>query len=225
MNKSKIEWCDLTWNPITGCLKGCHYCYARKMAYRLKGRYGYDAEYPFRPTLHLDRLEEPFKLDKNKPKKIFTCSMGEMFGDWVPIMWIKTIFRVIEANKPHQFIILTKYPENVFDLENDIPWNAWIGVSVENQEHVDRITVLKNMGVNHVKFVSFEPLLGEVDCDLEGIDWAIIGAQTNPYKPPKKEWVVQIHKQAKELDIPVFLKNNLQPIFPNTKLIQEFPKL
>jgi len=37
MNKSKIEWCDYTWNPITGCLHGCEYCYARRIANRFKG--------------------------------------------------------------------------------------------------------------------------------------------------------------------------------------------
>ena len=37
MNKSKIEWCDHTWNPITGCLHGCPYCYARKMTERFSG--------------------------------------------------------------------------------------------------------------------------------------------------------------------------------------------
>ena len=37
MNKSKIEWCDHTWNPITGCNHGCHYCYARTMTARFSG--------------------------------------------------------------------------------------------------------------------------------------------------------------------------------------------
>jgi protein gp37 len=34
MNKSKIEWCDYTWNPVTGCLHGCDYCYAKRIANR-----------------------------------------------------------------------------------------------------------------------------------------------------------------------------------------------
>ncbi len=34
MNKTKIEWCDSTWNPVTGCLHGCEYCYAQKIANR-----------------------------------------------------------------------------------------------------------------------------------------------------------------------------------------------
>lgn len=37
MNRSKIEWCDHTWNPITGCRQGCEYCYARKMTARFAG--------------------------------------------------------------------------------------------------------------------------------------------------------------------------------------------
>jgi protein gp37 len=37
MNKTKIEWADYTWNPVTGCLHGCEYCYARKIANRFKG--------------------------------------------------------------------------------------------------------------------------------------------------------------------------------------------
>lgn len=37
--KSKIEWTERTWNPVTGCTKlsiGCQNCYAAKMATRLK---------------------------------------------------------------------------------------------------------------------------------------------------------------------------------------------
>lgn len=37
MNRSKIEWCDHTWNPITGCRHGCKYCYANHMVKRFAG--------------------------------------------------------------------------------------------------------------------------------------------------------------------------------------------
>lgn len=37
MNRSKIEWCDHTWNPITGCRHSCEYCYARRMTARFAG--------------------------------------------------------------------------------------------------------------------------------------------------------------------------------------------
>lgn len=37
MNKTKIDQCDSTWNPVTGCLHGCEYCYARGIANRFSG--------------------------------------------------------------------------------------------------------------------------------------------------------------------------------------------
>lgn len=42
MNKTKIDWCDSTWNPVTGCLHGCEYCYARTIAERFRKREGYE---------------------------------------------------------------------------------------------------------------------------------------------------------------------------------------
>ena len=36
-DKTKIDWADATWNPVTGCLHGCEYCYARKIAERFGG--------------------------------------------------------------------------------------------------------------------------------------------------------------------------------------------
>lgn len=36
-SKTKIDWCDATWNPVTGCLHGCEYCYARRIATRFGG--------------------------------------------------------------------------------------------------------------------------------------------------------------------------------------------
>ncbi len=46
MNKTKIEWCDSTWNPVTGCRHGCEYCYAKHMANRFKGN-GFESIMPF----------------------------------------------------------------------------------------------------------------------------------------------------------------------------------
>lgn len=37
MNKTNIEWCDCTWNPVTGCYHDCSYCYARRIANRFGG--------------------------------------------------------------------------------------------------------------------------------------------------------------------------------------------
>lgn len=45
--KTKIDWCDASWNPVTGCLHGCEYCYARRIAERFGGVY-YEDELPNR---------------------------------------------------------------------------------------------------------------------------------------------------------------------------------
>ncbi len=82
MNKTNIEWCDYTWSPVTGCLHGCSYCYARKLAKtRLRGRCGYPQDNPFTPTFHPNRFDEP--LSVKKPSRIFVCSMGDLFGEWM----------------------------------------------------------------------------------------------------------------------------------------------
>ena len=207
MNRTKIEWADFTWNPLTGCTRGCAYCYARRMAYRLRGRYGYPQYDPFAVTFHEDRLHEPSQ--RKKPAKIFTCSMGELFDPMVKWPWIQEIFFEMVANPQHTFQVLTKQALRV--LEHSLPNNCWIGVSQDGRyTDVEDIEKLSYSGAS-VKFVSFEPLLARIPVvDLDGIDWVIVGAMTGPGAvSPEKEWVLDIIKEARDYDIPVFLKDNL----------------
>jgi len=211
MNRTKIEWADFTWNPITGCTRGCTYCYARRMAYRLRGRYGYPQDDPFAVTFHEDRLHEPSQ--RMKPAKIFTCSMGEMFDPKAEWMWIQRIFTVMRLTPHHTFQVLTKQIQNVLDRDWNIPNNCWLGISVDGKYTDDSMFhYLLNIKAK-VKFVSFEPLLGQIpdlDPNLTDIDWVIIGAQTGPGAvPPEKEWVEDIIREARIEDVPVFLKDNL----------------
>lgn len=127
MKKTKIDWADSTWNPVTGCLHGCEYCYARAIA----NRFGWHANEPdinerilyeipvfdgkkqpypfdFAPTFHQYRLGEPAAW--TKPRTIFVCSMADLFGDWVPDEWIKQVFEACEAAPQHRFLFLTKNP-------------------------------------------------------------------------------------------------------------------
>jgi protein gp37 len=110
MNRTKIEWTDYTWNPITGCLHGCEYCYARKIAARFKKVFPNG----FEPTFHQERLRDPF--DVKKPSKIFTVSMGDMFGEWVHGKWITQVFDVMGACNWHTFLVLTKNPKGIRKL-------------------------------------------------------------------------------------------------------------
>lgn len=202
MNKTKIEWTDYTWNPVTGCKHNCPYCYAKKISNRFYGN--------FEPTFHPERLKEPYKL--KKPNKIFVVSMGDLFGEWVPKEWIEQIITVAKENPQHIFQFLTKNPIRYVQLNTtrlSFPKNCWLGTTVNTQEDTKRILNLNCMsGVNKI-FVSFEPLLGEINYPPL-FNWVIIGAQTNPELQPKKEWVQNIINDAWGRNIPVFLKDNLK---------------
>ena len=165
--KDSIGWADKSWSPVTGCRHGCPYCYARRMAKRLAGRYGYPKDNPFQPTFHPDRLDEPAKC--KKPSRIFVSSMGDLWGEWVPIDWqervlLKTTW--VRA-RHHRFLFLTKNPKGYrrFNWQGRFREQLWIGATITNQADADkRIPELLETGGN--TFVSLEPLLGPVDMDL-----------------------------------------------------------
>lgn len=220
MNRTAIEWTDFTWNPITGCSRGCVYCYARRMAYRLRGRYGYPQDNPFTVTFHPDRLVEPGQ--RKKPSKIFTCSMGELFDPEAKWIWTEQIFTAMKWTPHHTFQVLTKQPQNVLDRHFKIPHNCWLGISQDGRYTDDSMFhYLLNIEAK-TKFVSFEPLLGPIlGLNLDEIDWIIIGAMTGAGAvPPRKEWVANLISAARAYDVPVFLKDNLHwPL-----QIREWPK-
>lgn len=221
MNRTKIEWTDLTWNPCTGCLHGCWYCYAKKLAQR------FPKVFPrgFKPTFYPDRLLEPWK--RKKPAKIFVCSISDLFAPWIPRNWMETVIKYCWlCPVPHTFQFLTKHPEMIPPLP--FPENFWMGttVTMENQDW-KKILKIKNTFARGVKFVSFEPLLGRLPShvSLGGIDWIIIGKLTSSKKVKLDySWVHEIEAEAMLHKIPIFMKNNLKPEFPG-KLIQEFPKI
>ena len=231
MNRTKIEWTDYTWNPITGCLHNCPYCYARKMAYRLRGRYGYPKEDPFKPTFHEDRLTEPCQI--KTPSKIFTVSMGDMFGSWVPRHWVDKILGIMWTchhwRHGHVFQVLTKAPQNIHIFIEQFPPNLWLGVTVESPNSEWRMNhildpTLRKKGLK-VRWVSIEPLHGPVRL-REDLDWVVIGAETGNRrgkKVPEKWWIEAILKQAEGLGIPVFMKDNIYPYWKEP-LLQEFPE-
>ena len=178
MADTKIEWADATFNPITGCTpisEGCEHCYAKRMATRLAGRYGYPADDPFRVTVHWDRIEEP--LHWVKSRRIFVCSMGDLFHNDVPLNVTKDIFDVMRQAGNlygHTFMVLTKRPKRMAEfidlLQRDkgpdfrrwpLPF-VWLGVTAENQARADeRIPILLQIPAA-VRFVSIEPMLGPI---------------------------------------------------------------
>lgn len=187
MNKSKIDWCDYTWNPVTGCYHGCSYCYAKRVAERFGKKFpdysGYpidhngchiidsqfiDTPYPyiFEPTLHAYRLDEPIR--KTKGAKIFVCSMADLFGEWVPDEWIEDVFKTVNKCPQHTFMFLTKNPRKYGFLNGKFynynckwPENACFGTTITKQEDAKRI---RDLPYGSAKtFLSIEPMIGPVD--------------------------------------------------------------
>jgi len=221
VNRTKIEWCDRSWNPLTGCLHGCWFCYAEKLCKR------FPKIFPngFEPTFYPDRLIEPWKAKKSY--KIFVCSISDPFAPWIPRAWMKEIITYTWiCPVEHIFQFLTKHPEGIPQIP--YPKNFWMGTTV-TMEHQDWINIRLITRIQAgVKFVSFEPLLGRLPShvSLKGIDWIIIGKLTGSKKVKlNPDWVWEILEAAKKLKIPVFMKNNLSPEFPPLFRIQRFPKI
>lgn len=223
MNKQgpgKIDYCDYTSNPLVGCNHGCDYCYARKIAltrWKNNPRIQCNLCKKFIPHFHEERLDEIYRL--KKASKIFLNDMSDMFGAWVTPYWIDTIMATIHDNPQHTFLLLTKNPMRALSIE--FPDNVWFGTTIDTQKRANsNLEIIKNIDAC-IKFISFEPLLEELSVNLKGIDWIIIGANSNKgaKKPPKK-WADKLIKQARKKKIPIWVKNNYH--YP--KKIKEFPK-
>ena len=238
-----IGWCDFTWNPVTGCWgpggtpekpSHCPYCYAKRI-------YEERLSKSFEPTFHPERLGQPAK--EKQPSKIFVCSTGDLFGDWVPRDWIEAVLDVVKQCPQHTFQFLTKNPARYKDFRTNWPDNAWAGMSVSQQAAFSRKRWDLGWSVASVVFVSFEPLLGptrlaprtgrwlslsgEVAASHPAYRpyWAIIGEQTGPGpKPPVEDvvrWATDLMADLRRLDIPIFVKRPLSNRIPNAP--KQFP--
>ena len=216
MATTKIEWSEKTFNFVTGCTPisdGCKNCYARRMANRLKGRFGYSKNNPFAITYHPERLLEPESW--KKPTMIFVSSMGDLFHKDVHDFVILEIFKHIPRR--HIIQLLTKRPERMSEFfkiykEDIYTDNIWCGTTIENSEVYYRIDYLAQIQVNN-RFVSFEPLLDDIAVkhpeifDLEFMDWVIVGGETGTgARPMKPEWVRNIRDICLKKKIPFFFK-------------------
>lgn len=208
MNKSAIDWCDFTWNPVTGCPNGCHYCYARKQAARFSGDIRlnkaspqithagggtYILEQPFKnskdaviqfpagfePTFHRYRL--PMPAQKKKPAAIFVCSMGDLFAPVIPTKWIVDVFDACADAPWHTYLFLTKYPQRYEQLEHlaILPHESNFWYGTT----ITRAAELERIGclpMNANRFISIEPILEPIDIDARPLHSAI----------PYADWVI-----------------------------------
>jgi len=207
---SSIEWTESTWNPLTGCTKispGCKHCYAERLSERLQAMGQRNYRNGFKLTLQPHMLDLP--LHWRKPQRIFVNSMSDLFQNDVPAAYILRVFDVMRRAHWHQFQVLTKRSDNLYELDRLIDWpaNVWMGVSVENEEYTWRIDDLRRTNAR-TKFLSIEPLLGPLSgLDLSGIDWVIVGGESGPSaRPIQRKWVVDIRRQCRQAGVPFFFK-------------------
>ena len=207
---SKIEWTDITWNPLRGCTKispGCKHCYAERFAERFRGVPGHPFEQGFDLRLVPHKLSEPLRW--KKPQRIFVNSMSDLFHDEVPLEYIQSVFNVMNQADWHQYQVLTKRAERLEALSGQLPWrpHIWMGVSVENADYLWRVDHLRHTNA-HVKFLSIEPLLGPLgSVNLRGIDWVIVGGESGPgARPMNPEWVTDIRDQCVREGVAFFFK-------------------
>lgn len=207
---SKIEWTESTWNPVTGCTKiseGCRNCYAFTLANRL--RLMGNAKYlkGFEIALHEYCLEDPLKW--KKPSLVFVNSMSDLFHEDIPLEFILKVFDVMNRSPRHTFQVLTKRAERLAEVARFLNWtdNIWQGVTVESGQYKNRIDYLRTVP-SKVRFISFEPLVGEViNVDLSGIDWAIIGGESGfRAREMKQEWVLKLKDECERQRVLFYFK-------------------
>ena len=240
MADTKIEWTEKTWNPITGCSpvsEGCKNCYAKRMANRLRGRFGYPADDPFRVTFHPDKLEEP--LHWKKQRMVFVVSMGDLFHEECRLSWWNDVWDIMSGTPQHTYMILTKRPKQAA-TQTHWPPNVWLGVSVENNDNRWRIYELLKIPAA-VHFISCEPMLEGMllhwylklkkqcyqigEPTIPPIDWVICGGESGPGRRPfKLEWARDLRDQCRAAGVPFFMKqiDKVRPIPPDL-MIREYP--
>ena len=251
MNNTRIDWCDSTWNPVTGCKGGCDYCYARSIANRFGGwttggvkttqNFFSDppvldsplllerksgkvvkAPYPFAFTPTFHRYRLEEPLKKRKGQNIFVGSMADLFGRWVPTKWIVEVLDACRKAPQHRYLFLTKNPARYLELDH-------LALLPHESNfwygstvaNMDAVGMYVMQGVNINSFWSMEPLLGPVD---------MAAAEGLP------EWVILGAETGNRQDkvtparewvdnIVAFCEENEIPVFFKDNLRKYFPDL
>jgi len=230
-----VEWAAWTWNPVSGCLHGCRFCYARAITHN--GQMERNYPFKFEPAFYEYRLKAPANTklpqDLTNPAsgRVFVGSMADLFGKWVPDDWIAQVFNACMQSPEWEYLFLTKWP-NRYKLLEALP-KAWFGASIIQQADVKRVErEMQSFTTTGVKWISLEPMLEPITFeDLSWCDLVVIGAQTATTQPdgyvpafsPEFDWVVDVVNQCRTAGVPYYLKPNLS-ISPGMALPKMKPR-
>lgn len=223
MKESKIEWTDHTFNPWIGCTKvspGCANCYAETLMDTRYGRvkWGKGNE---RSRTSAGNWNEPKRWNRDAEKsgvrqRVFCASLADVFDAEVKNEWRDDLWKLIEATTWLDWLLLTKRPDVMLAETRrlGLPKNVWLGVSVENQKCADeRIPTLIETDAA-IKFLSVEPMLGEIDLSywltepiLPNLQWVIVGGESGPGSRPMQEsWVQNIRVECEAANVAFLFK-------------------
>lgn len=249
MSKSEIEWIDYQWNPLTGCIKKCSFCYCTKQVKRFSGDVRWNLKHAncmrksevyvlderfitptgatlntpfgFAPTFHRYRLDVPATWKTTR--KVLVCGEGELFGPWVPDSIITEVFDAASKYPKHHYLFITRYPERYKALADRgmLPKkeNFWYGYSLPS----DGNTTFVNKGFN--TFVVAMPILGPID--IPKCKWLVIGTDWRKLVKiePKEEWINAAIEKARKNKCRIFMNSDLKKYLNGKKdLIQEYPE-
>jgi len=225
-DRTRIEWTNATWNPVTGCTRisaGCDNCYAAALAQRrLKDVYlrrcpvvdnPKNRVDPFAVRLWPERLAQPKRW--REARRVFVNSMSDLFHADIPDAYVRRIFEVMLTADRHIYQVLTKRPSRALrfwehnpDLFDGaaMPGHIWLGTSVEAQDVAYRVDQLRRVPAT-VRFLSCEPLLGPLEPELGDIDWVIVGGESGiGHRSMDAAWVRSIRDQCLDRGVPFFFK-------------------
>lgn len=251
-----IEWTDETWNPVVGCERvspGCDHCYAIGVAHRAMqpAHIGLTVKRRGEPTDWTgvvrclpERLDTPLRW--RRPRRVFVNSMSDLFHPDVPDTFIGGVWDAMARARQHTFQVLTKRPQRMSRYlsvmyaagvwrRHDYLWcgptelplpNVWIGTSIESRRYAWRAEHLRETPAA-IRFLSVEPMLGHLGCDLEsldGIHWVIVGAESGPgARPMDLEWARALRDRCTEEGVAFFVKQLSGHGGKAVKDIDQFP--
>lgn len=217
-----------TFNPVTGCKHGCDYCWARRMA---EGRLKTSPRY--QGGFHIARFHEDELKEKFKPTEfVFVCSMGDLFGRWVPFEWQDKIILHTMGFPDTHFLFLTKNPMGFHD--HVFGANALIGITLETTENyhltsapspIVRLDDFHNYAPPASRFLSIEPVMKmDIDRMLKWVSFIRpelieVGADNYGYNLPEPtaDELTELIKGLKTLCPSVMEKDSLGRIYHGGK--------
>jgi protein gp37 len=243
---SKIEWTDHTFNPWIGCTKvsaACDHCYAeaenKRRKWAANGEWGPHAE---RHRTSEAYWRHPLIWDRNayhsgQRARVFCASLADVFDNQVPNEWRADLWRLIRDTPNLDWLLLTKCPQNIRKM---LPagwlthggWpNVWLGVTAEDGGEFERRWLHLALIPCAVRFVSYEPALGDLAWVLKRMgpatipDWIIAGGESGPHaRPAEARWFQDVRDECARLGI-AFLFKQMGRYVPDGQTIADGRKV